>query len=80
MIEDVWFYFGPARWTARACEIRWAQVCRALLTHDGLPSNAIGALAEDPDGSIWVGTQNGLARLQEGRRIVETYTTARTAR
>jgi ligand-binding sensor domain-containing protein/signal transduction histidine kinase len=34
---------------------------------DGLPSEAISALAEDSAGRIWVGTQSGLAVWQDGR-------------
>jgi len=31
----------------------------------GLPSNAIHVVAEDREGSIWIGTDNGLARLKD---------------
>jgi ligand-binding sensor domain-containing protein/signal transduction histidine kinase len=37
-------------------------VFQHLSTEQGLPSIAVTALAEDADGFIWVGTQNGLAR------------------
>ncbi|HEV2453533.1 MAG TPA: two-component regulator propeller domain-containing protein, partial [Verrucomicrobiae bacterium] len=37
--------------------------------HDGLPSDSITALAEDHDGRIWVGTQSGLAAVQDARVI-----------
>jgi len=37
--------------------------------NDGLPSEAITALGEDPEGRIWVGTQNGLAIWQDGRLV-----------
>lgn len=30
---------------------------------DGLPSNAIRAIAQTPDGFLWIGTENGLARF-----------------
>src|SRR5215212_8837342 len=34
---------------------------------DGLPSNTITALDESCDGSLWIGTDSGLARLSGGR-------------
>jgi signal transduction histidine kinase/ligand-binding sensor domain-containing protein/CheY-like chemotaxis protein len=45
---------------------------------DGLPTNVAGFLAEDPDGSIWVGyrDRSGLSKIHvEGDRLsLETYT------
>lgn len=38
-------------------------------TTDGLPSNNLGPMANDPDGFLWVGTRNGLARF-DGQRFV----------
>jgi hypothetical protein len=37
-----------------------------LTTADGLPSNTITALAEDPERTLWIGTSAGLALLKEG--------------
>jgi len=34
---------------------------RRYATHDGLPSKQITALAQTPNGLLWIGTQNGLA-------------------
>ena len=45
----------------------------SLTTREGLASNTVFALAEDRDGSLWVGTQNGLNQLRAGR-VVATYT------
>ncbi|MDR3460564.1 MAG: two-component regulator propeller domain-containing protein [Verrucomicrobiae bacterium] len=36
---------------------------RTWQTEDGLPHNVIQALAQTPDGYMWVGTQKGLARF-----------------
>lgn len=38
------------------------KVFQHLASESGLPSNAVTAMAEDAQGFIWVGTQNGLAR------------------
>jgi ligand-binding sensor domain-containing protein/signal transduction histidine kinase len=42
---------------------------RSWTTRDGLSNDFVRALAEDPRGNIWVGTDNGLLRL-EGNRFV----------
>jgi len=39
----------------------------------GLPSNAIHVVAEDREGSVWIGTDNGVARLKDLKFV--TYTT-----
>lgn len=38
---------------------------RAFGTADGLPSDAVTALLQSGDGSVWAGTQKGLARRQK---------------
>ena len=35
---------------------------------DGLPSNTVYAMAQDPDGILWIGTRNGLASF-DGRHF-----------
>jgi diguanylate cyclase (GGDEF)-like protein/PAS domain S-box-containing protein len=40
---------------------------RRFTEEDGLPGNEIRALAEDRNGNLWVGTNNGLGRLTQGR-------------
>ncbi len=47
-------------------------VSRAWRTQDGLPENRVRALAQTPDGYLWVGTTGGLARF-DGVRFV-TFT------
>jgi PAS domain S-box-containing protein len=39
------------------------------LTGNGLPQNSVLALAQTPDGYLWIGTENGLARF-DGVRFV----------
>jgi len=43
---------------------------RSYSVTDGLPSNAVTALYQSSDGTIWIGTQQGLARRQSDGRIV----------
>jgi|GEM_PF-2028671 len=38
-------------------------------TEDGLPDNFINQVVEDKRGSIWIGTENGLAEWREGKII-----------
>src|SRR5579872_127912 len=46
-----------------------------LTTKDGLAGNDISALYEAADGSLWVGTGEGLSRIQGGK--IETWTAKR---
>lgn len=43
---------------------------RYITTNNGLSSNSITALLQDPDGYIWIGTNNGLCRY-DGYSIVK---------
>ncbi len=45
---------------------------RVWRTEDGLPQNRIQALAQTPDGYLWIGTSEGLARF-DGVRFVSFY-------
>src|SRR4029078_5921267 len=49
---------------------------RTLTARDGLASDTVYSLAQDRDGSLWVGQQNGLNQLRDGR-VVGTYTVRR---
>src|SRR6187549_2758484 len=40
----------------------------AVTVFNGLPSDSVRAIAQTPDGVMWFGTDNGLARF-DGRRI-----------
>lgn len=53
-----------------------AYALRTWQAEDGLPQNSIGAIAETPDGYLWVATYGGLARF-DGVRF-ETFDTANT--
>ena len=37
--------------------------------HDGLPNSSVTSIAQSPDGYLWIGTHNGLARF-DGMRFV----------
>jgi ligand-binding sensor domain-containing protein len=43
-----------------------------LTTDQGLPSNGVTALYQDPKGLIWIGTVNGLA-LYDGKKNQSIY-------
>jgi signal transduction histidine kinase/ligand-binding sensor domain-containing protein len=47
---------------------------RVFTTADGLPSNLITRVIEDRSGVIWVGTQQGVARLVNGRFETVSFT------
>ena len=47
-----------------------AYVSRIWRTQDGLPENLIRAIAQTPDGYLWVGTSSGLARFDGVRFVV----------
>ncbi|NCT83371.1 MAG: diguanylate cyclase [Comamonadaceae bacterium] len=47
---------------------RWARAEGAPLDAQAPASNAVRALALEPDGSLWVGTQGGLSRLDPQQR------------
>ena len=40
-----------------------AYVVKSWQTADGLPQNSVGAIAQTPDGYLWIGTRGGLARF-----------------
>lgn len=47
-------------------------VSRTWRTQDGLPENRVRALAQTPDGYLWIGTPGGLARFDGVRFVVYT--------
>src|ERR1700724_1496265 len=53
---------GPASIDARYFERNWRR-------GDGLPGNSVYAIAQAADGYLWIGTENGLARL-DGQQFV----------
>ncbi len=57
-----WLDTASGQWT------RWARAEGAPLDARAPAANAVRALALEPDGSLWVGTQGGLSRLDPQRR------------
>ncbi|WP_395788576.1 two-component regulator propeller domain-containing protein [Aquimonas sp.] len=47
--------------------VEHGRVVEQIGIDQGLPSNEVRALLEDRDGSLWMGTTQGLAHLREGR-------------
>ena len=45
-----------------------AYVSRVWRTQDGLPESRIRAIAQTPDGYLWIGTPGGLARFASSSR------------
>ncbi|HBK45032.1 MAG TPA: GGDEF domain-containing protein, partial [Xanthomonadaceae bacterium] len=45
----------------------WNGWTRRYSTHEGLADPLAWSVARDPDGSLWVGTHDGVARLRDGR-------------
>ncbi len=60
------FFWGaiPAAWAAAA-----EYLVDGWSTEDGLPSSTVTSVAQTPDGYLWVGTYDGLARF-DGARFV----------
>ncbi|MBV8034193.1 ligand-binding sensor domain-containing diguanylate cyclase [Roseateles sp.] len=57
-----WLDTASGQWT------RWARTEGGPIDALAPASNAVRALALEPDGSLWVGTQGGLSRLDPQRR------------
>src|SRR6185436_832232 len=47
-----------------------ARAFRSWTTESGLPQNSVHAIAQTPDGYLWIGTQEGLARFDGARFVV----------
>ncbi|MEZ4428978.1 MAG: two-component regulator propeller domain-containing protein [Nannocystaceae bacterium] len=43
---------------------------RAWTTEDGLPQSSVEAVAQTPDGYLWLGTQEGLVRFDGARMLI----------
>jgi len=46
---------------------------RIYSTSDGLPDNEINAVLTDPNGTTWVGTENGLSRINQDGEVEFTF-------
>src|SRR3954469_16190216 len=58
-----------AAFAARASEFSEEYLTDVWTTDDGLPDSSVTAIAQTPDGYLWVGTYNGLVRF-DGLRFV----------
>jgi ligand-binding sensor domain-containing protein len=54
-------------WPGVGAAVEWRQPFQVLGPDDGLPASAPITLAQDPDGFLWVGTEDGAARYEGGR-------------
>jgi diguanylate cyclase (GGDEF)-like protein len=57
-------------YTAGVLRVEEGRVVERIDVAQGLPSNEVRALLEDRDGSLWMGTTQGLAHLQQGELAV----------
>ena len=55
----IWFVFFP--WLAGAAPDDF--LIQTWDTASGLPHNTVRSIAQTPDGYLWIGTENGLARF-----------------
>jgi ligand-binding sensor domain-containing protein/signal transduction histidine kinase len=60
--DDLWV--GTPAGLAR---IQNSQTVRTYTTADGLPDDFVRSLYADRDGTLWIGTRNGLAHFKDGR-------------
>src|SRR5215470_17256543 len=68
---------NPGRRSGAARQDGQWQTYSKASTNGGLPEDHVWALALGPDGSLWAGTEDGLARLDKDGRW-RTYTTTST--
>lgn len=59
--QAIWLLLLAARFSARGAESEF--VSQTWTAENGLPDNSVGALAQTPDGYLWVATQSSLARF-----------------
>jgi ligand-binding sensor domain-containing protein/signal transduction histidine kinase len=62
--------FGQRISTPNAGSQPSSYVSRIWRTQDGLPENKVRAIAQTPDGYLWIGTSGGLARFDGVRFVV----------
>jgi ligand-binding sensor domain-containing protein len=46
---------------------------KSYTTRDGLADDWVYAMAQDPDGTLWLGTEGGVSRLKDGRFVTYTH-------
>jgi signal transduction histidine kinase/ligand-binding sensor domain-containing protein/CheY-like chemotaxis protein len=62
-------FFLQANAVPAADDARFSPAMRRVQSDQGLPSNAVYAIAQDRQGYIWFGTERGLVRL-DGKEVV----------
>ena len=55
------------------CQAQKSIYFNHLTINDGLPSNAATCIAQDDNGFIWIGTENGLCRFDGYKSIIFTH-------
>jgi ligand-binding sensor domain-containing protein len=68
-VLPLWLALGSLAGAAIATQ-RPPYVSRIWRTQEGLPENSIRAIAQTPDGYLWLGTSSGLARFDGVRFVV----------
>ncbi len=64
--DEIWLAHGDSRDFDRPVGAAWStdgDVWTYLTTREGLPSNRVYCIDTAPDGSVWLGTARGLARV-----------------
>jgi len=52
-----------AFWLAISAALAGPMLTKVWTADEGLPASSVTSLAQTPDGYLWVGTYNGLARF-----------------
>ena len=71
---DSTLWVGAAGSGAMKCRLDGDKlVCERITTRQGLANNNVYSIAEDDYGYVWVGTEEGISRINTRNNIVSTY-------